>query len=328
MKIEDTIKPESYFLAEFKFEAGDYIKGVKVEYGTLGTPKYDDKGHIINAIVYCHGWSGSYKSVRRIDEITGPGEVIDIDKFFIISLSTLGSPGSASPSTTGLGKIFPNYTIKDMVNFQMQFLKEKFKINHVVGVIGNSMGGFEAMTWATQYPDYMDFTISLVSSYKNAGHNYALYKFMNDIIESDPDYNNGRYTKKLVRSLRLAAESMYTFGQSKAYYRECSKEDMDKELTGMGEEGLFDDPNDIVFRNNASLAYDVEKDLQNIKSKLLIISINQDEYFPPDLDGIPMHNIVPDSELIIFDSLHGHIGSSELSQISDKLEDFLKEFKD
>ena len=35
-----------------------------------------------------------------------------------------------------------------------------------------------------------------------------------------------------------------------------------------------------------------------------------------------------DSELIIFDSLHGHIGSSELSQISDKLEDFLNEFKD
>jgi homoserine O-acetyltransferase len=327
MKIEDTIKKESYYLAEFKFEAGDFLRGLKVEYGTLGTPKYDERGHIINAIVYCHGWSGSYRSVRRIDEVTGPGEVIDTDKFFIISLSTLGSPGSACPSSTGLGRNFPKYSIKDMVNFQMQFLEEKFKIKHVLGVIGNSMGGFEAMTWATQYPDYMDFTISLVSSYKNAGHNYALYKCMNHLIMSDPDYNDGKYTKKLARTLSLAAELMYTFGQSKAYYRELSKEEMEEEMNMMAEEGVLDDPNDIVFRNNASLDYDVEKDLGNIKSKLLIIAIDGDEYFPPELDGIPMHNIVSDSELIVFKSLHGHIGSSELSQISDKLENFLKEFK-
>ncbi|WP_409197930.1 alpha/beta fold hydrolase [Methanobrevibacter acididurans] len=328
MDIENTIKKESHFLTEFKFEAGDVLRGVKVEYGTLGTPKYDKYGRVINAIVYCHGSSGSYKSVRRINEITGPGEVIDTDKFFIISMSTLGSPGSASPSTTSLGYNFPKYNIKDMVNFQIKFLKEKYRINHIIGVIGNSMGGFEALTWATEYPDFMDFTISLASSYKTAGHNYALSKFMNHIIETDPDYNEGKYSKKLARSLRLASESVYTFGQSKSYYRECSNDEIDEEMIMLAEEGVLDDPNDLIYNNNASLNYDIEKDLGKLKSKLLIIAIEGDEFFPPELDGIPLHNIVSGSELIIFKSLHGHLGSYELKQVSDKIEDFLKEFKE
>ena len=65
------------------------------------------------------------------------------------------------------------FTIKDMVNFQFQFLKEKFNISHLKGVIGTSMGGFQALQWAVSYPDSLDFLIPIVTSYKIAGLNYA-----------------------------------------------------------------------------------------------------------------------------------------------------------
>ena len=65
--------------------------------------------------------------------------------------------------------------------------------------------------------------------------------------------------------------------------------------------------------------YDIEKDLNKIKSKVLIIGINQDQYFPPNLDAIPMYNLIEDSELIIYDSDLGHIGFRELETIEKEL---------
>jgi homoserine O-acetyltransferase len=211
----------------------------------------------------------------------------------------------------------------------MEFLKAKFNIKHVKGVIGNSMGGFESLTWGAKYPDYMDFLISLVSSYKVAGHNYALFKLMNNFIESDSDYNNGNYTKPLTNSLKLANESMYSFGLSREYYRNLSNNEIDIAMKEMGEETIEEnwDANDIVYRNNASTTYDIENIISDIKAKTLIVAINQDQYFPPELDAIPMSAMIKDSNLVIYDSLMGHVGTHEIIKIGDELEEFLHDFK-
>lgn len=306
------------------------MSNLPVEYIAFGTPIKDAEGYITNGIVFCHGWGGDYGSLRRILDVVGPGKPIDTKKFFIIAITTLGSPNSASPSTTELGAKFPKYSIEDMVRFQMEFLKSKFNIKHLRGVIGNSMGGFEALTWGAKYPDYMDFLISLVSSYKVAGHNYSLFKFMNNIIESDPDYNNGNYTNQLTNSLKLANESMYSFGLSREYYRyDMSNNEIDLAMEEMGEEIVEEnwDANDIVYRNNASTAHNIENILSNIKAKTLIVAINQDQYFPPELDAIPMSKMIKDSKLVIYDSNMGHIGTHEIVKIEKELEEFLKSFK-
>ena len=324
INIEDEIKQEEYYLSEFKFERGDVLRGVKIEYGTFGTPEYDEKKHIKNAILYFHGSGGSFSSVKRINEICGPNLPIDTNKFFIISLSALGSPETSSPSTTGLKKNFPKYTLNDMINIQKQFLYEKFKIKHLKGVIGNSMGGFEALTLATQYPAYMDFTIALATSYKNAGHNYILSKLEKDILESCNDFENKEEREK---TLRILAKALYSYGQTKAYYRELSNIEIENEMEDFAEECINDDPYDLLYRNKAIENYNIEKELAKIKSKLLIIGINNDEYFPPELDAIPLNNIVKNSQLLIINSLHGHLGSSELKQFKNEIDEFLKEFK-
>ena len=300
---------------------------MKVEYTTIGTPIKNEEGKIANGIVYLHGWGGHYNSIRRIADIVGLNKPLDTSKFFIISISTLGTPNSSCPSSTKLANKFPKYSIEDMVNFQIEFLKAKFDINHLKGIIGNSMGGFEALTWASKYPNYMDFLISLVSSYKVAGQNYALFKFMNRIIENDPNYNNGAYLKPLKIATKLANTSMYPYGLSSEFYRSESKENMDLAMNMMEEEGAEMDANDIVYRNIASTSYDIEDIISKIKTKTLIVAINQDQYFPPELDAIPMSKIIKNSHLITYDSIMGHIGTSELTKIEKEINEFLKEFK-
>ena len=86
---------------------------------------------------------------------------------------------------------------------------------------------------------------------------------------------------------------------------------------------MLDSIFDVKYCNDATLDYDIEKDLNKIRSKVLIIGINQDQYFPPNLDAIPMHNLIEDSELIIYD----HIGFRELETIEEELSAFMKNFR-
>ncbi|MBR5504314.1 MAG: alpha/beta fold hydrolase [Methanobrevibacter sp.] len=327
----ETIEAEFFTLKEFKFKNGETLSDAKVEYITFGTPEYDDNGIISNAVIYFHGSSGCCYSVKRIAESMGSGEIFDTDKFFFISVSALGCPNSLSPSVSGLGNRFPVYDVDDMVNFQKQFIEERFGITHVKGLIGNSMGGFEVLDWGCLYPDSVDFIISLVSSFKVGGHNYALSKIINNIIESDPDYNGGDYeiplSDSLKRTLKLTSNAIYCYGLSREEYRNnMTNQEIAEAMDEFAEESLEEDINDLVYMNSSSLDFDLTDKLQDITAKVLIIAINQDQYFPPNLDAIPMSKMIKNNKLVIYDSCMGHIGSGELFKIEDDLREFLDEF--
>ena len=312
----------------FEFENGAVLNDVSVEYMTFGTPIYDEDGVISNAVIYCHGSLGKYSSMKKIAPLVGNGDAFDESKYFFISLTALGSPGSCSPSTTDLKNKFPKYSIKDVVNFQKQFLSEKFNINHVLGMIGNSMGGFVCLTSAIEYPDYAEFIITGVSSYKGAGHDFILSKFVNEIIESDPDYNKGELTYSLIRTLRIASLAEFNFGLSKEALRDMSNIELSSEFENFGNECIETDIYDLKYCNESCMEFDVEDDLDKIKSRVLIVSCKQDPHFPPELDAIPMSEMITDSQLIIMDSKLGHLCFNELETISSELKEFMGEFNE
>ena len=314
-------------MGSFEFQNGKSLDDVNVEYMTFGTPKYDEKGVISNAIIYCHGSLGNYSSMKKIAPLVGENDAFDENEYYFISISALGSPGSCSPSSTNLKSKFPKYTILDIVNFQKQFLKEKFNLDKVLGMIGVSMGGFVALTSAIEYPDFAEFIIPGVSSYKVAGHDYILSKFVNEIIESDPDYAKGELTYSLNRTLRLASLAEFNFGLSKKALREMPIPELSAEFENFGNESMEIDIYDMKYCNESCMNYDVESGLGQIKSKVLIISCKQDPHFPPELDGIPMSEMINDSKLIIMDSDLGHLCFNELDNISDDLREFMGGFK-
>lgn len=318
------VKIENSFLSELEFNDGKVLKNLPVEYVKYGKAIYNDKGEIINAFVYLHGSGGSCRSLRHMNGIIG--KVIDPEKFFIISLSSLGSPASASPSSTKLANEFPNYNFNDMVNFQLKFLEEKFNIKHLKGIMGNSLGACQAITWACNYPDTIDFLVSLVGTYKLAGHNIISSSLSNRIIKSSPDYMDGAYEKQPFTAVQLAKLSYFTYGLSLEYYRSLDNNDIIASMDEMAEESLDIDANDLVWSNNLAFNYDMEEKLADISAKTLIIAINQDLYFPPELDAIPMSKLIKDSQLIIYDSPLGHVGSHEIEKIEDELYEFFKKF--
>ena len=310
----------------FKFHNGEVLKDVKVEYMTYGTPKYDENGLINNAILYCSGSLGSFEGINKILPLTFQNCPFDGDKYFFISLTALGSSGSCSPSQTGLKNKFPKYTMADVVNFQKQFLAEKFNIGHVLGLIGNSMGGFVGLTQAIEYPDFQDFIICGVSSYKVAGHDFILSRFVDEIIESDPDYAKGELTYSLIRTLRIACLAEFNFGLSKEALRSKTNDELAMEFEEFGNEMIETDIYDLKYCNAASMNFNVEYDLNKIKSKVLIISCKQDPHFPPELDGIPMSEMIENSQLIVMDSELGHLCFNELENISYELKEFMSDF--
>jgi len=317
---------EIYMMDCFEFSTGEVLSNVNVEYMTFGTPRYVN-GVISNAIVYCHGSLGNFSSVKKIFPLSYKGGPFDENKYFFICISALGSPGSCSPSSTNLNNKFPSYSISDVVNFQKKFLKEKFNISHVLGIIGNSMGGFVALTSAILYPDFADFIMPGVSSYKVAGHDYILSRFVNEIITSDENYDKGLVNDSILRTLKIANLAEFNFGLSKEALRNMSNDELACEFDEFGHESLSIDIYDLKYCNQACMEYDVEKDLDKIKSKVFIIACKQDPHFPPELDAVPMSKMINYALLVIMDSHLGHLCFNELENITYELKAFMSQFE-
>ena len=315
-----------FYLKEFQFESGAVLKDLKVEYTTIGNKILNKNGEITNVVLYFHGLGENCLDISKIQDIIGKNKSLDTDKFFIISITTLGSPNSHSPSNSSLKNKFPSYTIKDMINFHKEFLESKFKIKHVKGLIGYSMGGFESLEWGTLYPDYMDFIISIASSYKISSESYILLKLVNQIIEKDPDYNDGDYENPL-KSVGIANQLVFPFSLSQKFYNQfISNEEIDKQLAILKNAFSEYDGNDVILRGNAVSKYNVENKLENIIAKTLIVAINQDLFFPPEFNAVPMNKLIKESKLVFFDSLFGHSGIKEIGKIENELKSFLAGF--
>ena len=80
------LQPAYYTVKEFRLQSGALIRGMKIEYATYGMPKVDNNGDIINAVVFCHGWSGNYSQINLLEGIIGSGKPLDPNQFFIICL--------------------------------------------------------------------------------------------------------------------------------------------------------------------------------------------------------------------------------------------------
>lgn len=316
----------NYTLDEFKFENGCVLDNVNVEYYISGTPKYDDDGNICNAVIYCHSVSGSCYSIKELYKITSEDAPFDRNKYFMISTSALGVPESCSPSQTGLRYKFPQYTSLDCVNFKRQFIKEFLGLDHVLGVTGRGIGGYEVYTWACEYPDEMDFIIVSDSSYRTNGYRYAISKAINSIIDSSEGFYSETYDVSLSRAVVSVYSLIYSNIFSKKIFQEMSNDEIDVLMEDFVEQGLFTDIYDLKFKNDLVLEYSVEDKLSNIKAMALIFSNVDNIYYSHEFDTLPLNDLIENSEIISHktDSQGAYVGDEPLSDVFNR---FLKKVK-
>ena len=326
---EFNVKPEYYVVKDFKLQSGEVLPEMKIEYGTLGTPQKDSSGDIINAVVWCHGWSGNYlQGTTGYKGIFGKGKPMDPEKYFIIFPTALGSAGSSSPSVSGLGPKFPKYTMSDIVAAQYLLITEHFRIKHLLGVAGGSMGGHQTLQWITQYPDMMDWAIPIATGPSTTGRNVGIWSLMSEAIKADPAYMDGNYKEQPRNGLRRAFQGTYLWYFAPAYYQVQFRtpEAVMKGLENAGLGSAKMDANDIIWRNYAMVSYDVRADLPRVKAKTLVVGVNTDELFPPAEEFIPVVMGIPGAKLIAFDSIFGHVGNAqEIDKANPAILEFLNQ---
>jgi homoserine O-acetyltransferase len=191
------------FDRELALEMGGQLPNVTVAYETYGrlTPAKD------NVLLVCHPISGDSHVAKHDDEddpgwwdiAVGPGKPIDTDRYFVVCPNLLGGcrgstgPGSTNPVTgKPYGRDFPTVTIGDMVEVQRRLL-EHLGIDRLLAAIGGSIGGHQALTWATQFPERVRGVVALATSARLTSQALAFDVVGRNAIRRDPHYHGGQY---------------------------------------------------------------------------------------------------------------------------------------
>ena len=188
---------QSFGEGDLKLESGEVIRDFSISYVTHG--KLNEKKS--NAILMVTAISGNH---HRIDFLIGPGRALDTDQFFIVATDAIGNGLTTSPSnSTAQPRMrFPKFLIRDMVTSQKK-LMEHLAIDHVVAVIGPSMGGMQALQWGVSYPEFMDSLVALVPLAKTPAWTVTVLEATRKAIMLDPAWRNGDYTEPPEQGIRL-----------------------------------------------------------------------------------------------------------------------------
>jgi homoserine O-acetyltransferase len=124
-----------------------------------------------------------------------------------------GCSGTTGPSdinpATGkpYGLEFPILTMEDMVKVQKRLL-ETLGIDHLLAVIGGSMGGMQVLQWAVSYPDFIDAALCIAATTRLNAQSIAFDAVGRNAILNDPNFNGGRYHDSQVPNRGLSIARM------------------------------------------------------------------------------------------------------------------------
>jgi len=183
---------------DFKLESGEVIRDFAISYVTHGTLNANRS----NAILMVTAISGNH---HRLDFMIGPGKALDPEKYFIICTDAIGNGFTTSPSNSKAQPrmTFPKFTIRDMVESQHRLVKEKFGLDHVVAVIGPSMGGMQVLQWGVSHPAFMDALVALVPLARTPAWSIAVMEASRKAIMTDAAWKDGNYEAPPEKGVRL-----------------------------------------------------------------------------------------------------------------------------
>lgn len=206
MSSAGTVTPQTHLFTEpLLLQSGASIAGYTLMYETYGQLNAEKS----NAVLVCHALNASHhvagvaaddeSNIGWWDNMIGPGKPLDTDHFFVIGINNLGSCfGSTGPMHTNpatgrpYGADFPVVTVEDWVNAQAR-LADLLDIRQFAAVMGGSLGGMQAMSWSTLYPDRLRHCVVIASTAKLSAQNIAFNDVARQAIVSDPDFHGGDF---------------------------------------------------------------------------------------------------------------------------------------
>jgi homoserine O-acetyltransferase len=305
-----------YRMGDFRLESGEVIKDFAMSYvihGTLNARKS-------NAILMVTAISGNH---HRIDFLIGPGKALDPTKYFIVATDAIGNGLTTSPSNSQAQPRmkFPRFSIRDMIHSTHRLLTQHLGINHVVAVIGPSMGGMQVLQFGVSYPDFMDSLIAMVPLAKTPAWTVLVLDATRKAIMLDPAWDNGNYTKPPAEGLRLYRDILNFLAiQAPDQYRWQFPNGLDVLPWLKAQEDflipLFD-ANDWIYQTWAYEAHDIGKTpgmngdllkaLRSIKAKTFILT-GVNDLLNPEWESIDAARYIRDVRCLTINpySVTGH----------------------
>ena len=193
---------------------GGHLPGVTLAYETWGelNPEHSNAVMIFHALSGSHHAMGLNRSIPGVgglwqpemhdgwwETMIGPGKAIDTDRYFVICANYLGGcygssgPASENPLTgKPWGSTFPAVSAADQVEVFIQLL-DHLGIDALQAVVGPSVGGLIALTFATRFAARVRNVVVIASGFKTTVLNRLILFEQILAIENDPHFNGGDY---------------------------------------------------------------------------------------------------------------------------------------
>jgi len=245
-----------------------------------------------NAVLICHALNASHHvagttadepdNVGWWDNMVGPGKPVDTERFFVVGVNNLGScfgstgPMSIDPASgTHYGARFPVVTVEDWVHAQAR-VADRLGIERWAAVMGGSLGGMQALSWAIQYPQRLRHCVAIASAPKLSAQNIAFNEVARTAIRSDPDFHGGDYyAHKVVprRGLRVA--------RMIGHITYLSGDDMAEKFGRAMRAGDYQFHYDVEFEVESYLRYQGDKFSDYFDANTYLLITRALDYFDP-----------------------------------------------
>lgn len=283
---------DTFIVRDFRFRTGESLPETRIFYRTLGAPARDAQGRVTNAVLMLHGTSGSGASFlipAYINGLYGPGQLLDVSRYYLIIPDNIGTGRSSKPSD-GLRMKFPKYDYGDMVQLQFRLLTERLNVDHLRLLFGTSQGCMHSYLWSIQHPEFMDATFAMACQpVEIAGLNRMRRRMMSDAIMNDPAWLGGEYKEQPRAGLASALLMSALVGVSQLDFqrRYPTRAEMDKYVDDYIKNELpRRDANDILYQYDSSRTYDPRNELGKITTAFLHVNTADDTINPPELGDV------------------------------------------
>ena len=285
-----------HFEAPLPLQSGASIRSYALSYETYGTLNADCS----NAVLICHAlnashhvagvYAGQDKSEGWWASMIGPGKSVDTNRFFVIGVNNLGSCfGSTGPmhvnpdSATGqvYGADFPVVTVEDWVDAQARLL-DQLGIQKLAAVMGGSLGGMQAVSWALRYPQRVAHAVVVASAPNLTAENIAFNEVARRAIVTDPDFHGGHFYQHGVipkRGLRIAR----MIGHITYLSDDVMNEKFGRKLKDavLGEDPYHYSTQDVEFQIESYLRYQGDKFAEYFDANTYLLITRALDYFDP-----------------------------------------------
>jgi len=278
-------------LRDFRFRSGERLPELRIHVATLGTPRRDRQGRIDNAVMILHGTGGTgrqFLAPQFAGDLFGPGQPLDIARYYVILPDNIGHGRSSKPSD-GMRMRFPAYDYDDMVEAQRRMLGDGLGVTRLRLLMGTSMGCMHGFVWAQAHPDFARAIRAMMPlaclTVEIAGHNRMWRKAAIEGIRNDPAWAGGNYTGQPVQGLRTAVSILQVAGMAPLYLQRAypNRAAADAYITERIERDIGTrDANDLIYQLEASRSYNPWPRLARIRVPMTWVNSADDFINPPE----------------------------------------------